>query len=120
MPYNYIRIRLVTRGRAPFGPPIALPLEEGLGRTRFSELAQSIVFVFQPFIFVRFDEVCMNRGLSVLSILDGGQKRRGLWGRELKAKTVITSIISHADLRSQSTKNDIYFRVNVNSILVSP
>jgi len=108
MPYNYIRI-LVTRG-----PAIALPLEEGLGRTRFSELVQSIVFVFQAIIFVRFDGVCMNRGLSVLPILDGGQKKRGLWGREL---TVITSpYISHGDLRNRSMKNYIYFRVNVNSI----
>lgn len=117
MPYNFIRI-LVTRGNAPFGPGIAQSLEEGLGRTRFSELAQSILFVFQPIIFVRFDGVCMNRGLSVLSILDGGQKKRGLWGRELEAKTVITSsYISHGDLRNRSMKNCIYFRVNVNSIL---
>ena len=43
----------------------------------------------------------MNRGLSVLSILDAGQKKRRLWGRELEAKTVITSsYISHGDLKT--------------------
>lgn len=60
----------------------------------------------------------MNRGLSVLSILDVGQKKRGLWERELEAKTFVTSsYISHGDLRNRSMKGCSYFRVNVNSIL---